>query len=179
MTRRQLLVLGIALSLLALAAAVEWRDPSINLVPGDEPIHAPPGSLPFRFRPPPYQIPDVDTAFLHAPARAAPVDDERPRDPSGVLMHLEGSTLYDHPVEQAQYALALLGGYRQTGDAERLARARLQADRLLDRAVAQGGALYFPYPFDFARHGNYRDVMVAPWYSAMAQGQALSVFVRL
>ncbi|MBC7077868.1 MAG: hypothetical protein H5T92_06140, partial [Synergistales bacterium] len=38
-------------------------------------------------------------------------------------------------------------------------------------------ATFIPYPFDFPVHG--RDPLDAPWYSGMAQGQALSAFVRL
>jgi hypothetical protein len=45
--------------------------------------------------------------------------------------------------------------------------------------VRQGGALYLPYRFDFPLHGNPNASMRAPWYSGMAQGQALSLFVRL
>ena len=41
------------------------------------------------------------------------------------------------------------------------------------------GAWFFPYTFDFAVHGIAADTMRAPWYSGMAQGQALSLFVRL
>jgi hypothetical protein len=97
-------------------------------------------------------------------------------DASGVRMVSRSGRLYDHPVAQAQYALDLLNSYRITGDAAYLNRARLQAQRLIDRAVTARGAWYFPYAFDFANAG---EVHRAPWYSAMAQGQALSVFVRL
>jgi hypothetical protein len=69
--------------------------------------------------------------------------------------------------------------YLASGDVTYLARAELQAQRLIDTAVISRNAMYFPYPFDFKRHGVTADTMVAPWYSAMAQGQALTLFVRL
>lgn len=46
-------------------------------------------------------------------------------------------------------------------------------------SVASRGALWFPYPFDFAIAGDQSVLMPAPWYSAMAQGGALSLFARL
>jgi len=98
----------------------------------------------------------------------------------GVVKFLYKGTLYDHPEEQADYALIMLDGYRQTGNAKYLERAEIQANRLLKTATHAHDALYFPYPFSFTRHSNPADgTMVAPWYSALAQGQALSVFVRL
>jgi hypothetical protein len=40
-----------------------------------------------------------------------------------------------------------------------------------------GTAWFFPYRFSFAVHGV--DVLASPWYSAMAQGLALTLFTRL
>jgi putative cell wall-binding protein len=91
------------------------------------------------------------------------------RAPDGVL--------YDHPVAQAQYVVNMLSNYRLTGDATYLQYAVANADRLLQRAVSHRDAIFFPYPFDFVLHG--RGTMQAPWYSGMAQGTALSGFVRL
>lgn len=42
----------------------------------------------------------------------------------------------------------------------------------------QDSSIFFPYPFDFVLHGR-NETMHAPWYSAMAQGQALSCFARM
>jgi hypothetical protein len=39
--------------------------------------------------------------------------------------------------------------------------------------------LYLGYSFDFRLHGRAADLLRAPWYSAMAQGMALALFVRL
>ncbi|WP_267594458.1 D-glucuronyl C5-epimerase family protein [Carbonactinospora thermoautotrophica] len=56
--------------------------------------------------------------------------------------------------------------------------AKCQAQRLIDRRVAYGGGWFYPYPFRYALHRIY-DIYEPPWYSQMAQGQALSLFVRL
>jgi hypothetical protein len=100
------------------------------------------------------------------------------RDATGVAMYLLDGKLYDHPVNQAEDALAALNNYRLTGRAAYLNRAVLDAQRLIDRRVVSDEAWYYPYRFDFALHGG-SNVMRAPWFSAMAQGQALNVFVRL
>lgn len=100
-----------------------------------------------------------------------------PLDGSGVFMHNIGGVLYDHPVGQAQYVVNMLRNYRLQPDADYLNRAIANANRLLDRAVSHAGGIFFPYPFDFGLHG--RGTLRAPWFSGMAQGIALSGFVRL
>lgn len=166
--------------MLVLVVTLEWRDRSIDLRPGVEPMSDPTAALPFSVRLQRYALaaagPDQDA---YASGVAAPIIGDLPRDGSGVRMYLADGHLVDHPVNQAQYALGLLNGYRLTGDPERLDLARRQGDRLLERATEQDGAIYFPYPFDFPRHNNPEDMMRAPWYSAMAQGVTLSVLVRL
>jgi D-glucuronyl C5-epimerase-like protein len=42
-----------------------------------------------------------------------------------------------------------------------------------------GGGWYFLYDFNFAPLGDTGEILRAPWYSGMAHGRALSVFVRL
>jgi D-glucuronyl C5-epimerase C-terminus len=102
-------------------------------------------------------------------------------DSSGVRMFvLAGNpTVYNHPVGQANLALAFLDNYRRTGNTTYLRRAEANAQRLIDRRVESRGAWYFPYDFDFAVHGDATQTLKAPWYSGMAQGLALSTFTRL
>ncbi|MGZ6213712.1 MAG: D-glucuronyl C5-epimerase family protein [Candidatus Limnocylindria bacterium] len=180
LTRRTVLILALGLALVALVGVLRWRDRSIDLAPGHEPMSVPTAGISFSVRLHRYSIQAVPADELpYAVDVAAPIESDLPRDASGVRMYLVDGHLVDHPVSQAQYALGLLNGYRLTGDPERLELARRQADRLLARAVRQGDAIYFPYPFDFPLHDNPDNMMRAPWYSAMAQGLALSVFVQL
>ena len=102
-----------------------------------------------------------------------------PRDAAGVRMYDLNGVLYNHPVLQAQDGLMSLSDYRLTNEARYLNRAAVDAQRLIDRRVLSDGAWYYPYPFDFALHGYPSTVLRAPWFSAMAQGQALSLFTRL
>jgi len=55
---------------------------------------------------------------------------------------------------------------------EYLKRAGAIGESLLEIAIEKDGALLFPYGFDLRTHK-------APWFSGLAQGQALSLFVNL
>jgi D-glucuronyl C5-epimerase C-terminus len=100
-------------------------------------------------------------------------------DGTGVQMFLRNGVLVDHPVRQAQYGLALLNTYRLTHQTWFLTMAERQGLRLLNRKVVARGAWWYPYPFAFPLGAGIGGAMTPPWYSAMAQGQALSLFVRL
>ncbi len=122
----------------------------------------------------PRPVPDAALPYNSSAVYELPVA----RDATGVAMHRVNGRLYDHPVIQAQDALAALNNYRLTRKAAYLNRAVLDGQRLIGRRVVSDSAWYYPYRYDFALHGG-SDVMRAPWFSAMAQGQALSAFVRL
>lgn len=110
--------------------------------------------------------------------RADLIELDGERDEHGVrLFRAADGELHDHPVAQAQYVVNSLANYRLSGDARDLQAAIANAERLVLRAVHRESAIFFPYPFDFELHG--RGTMRAPWFSGMAQGIALSGFVRL
>jgi hypothetical protein len=94
------------------------------------------------------------------------------------LRYIKGKA-YDHPSNQAVWGIQQLESHRLTGDRFYLDRAVAAAQHLIDTSVSSRGALWFPYPFDFAIAGDQSVLMPAPWYSAMAQGGVLSLFVRL
>lgn len=98
-------------------------------------------------------------------------------DSAGVAMFQTGGVIYNHPVAQTRCALNMQRNFRLTGDRAYLDIAVANANRLLSLAVTHNNAIFFPYPFNWNNVG--RSYMSAPWYSAMAQGQALSAFVRL
>ncbi|MBI2372903.1 MAG: hypothetical protein HYV07_02770 [Deltaproteobacteria bacterium] len=95
-----------------------------------------------------------------------------------VLFEREGRSFY-HPVQIIHAALDLLDEYVRTGDANLLLAARAHAARLSAEAVSIEGGDYYAFRFDFPLHGLSTDVMRAPWFSAMAQGEALILFSRL
>lgn len=106
-------------------------------------------------------------------------DPARPVDAAGVQVYERDGERHFHPVGMAQYGLAALNGHRVTGNPEYLRRAEANAQGLLDHAERARGGVYFPYTFDFELFGDEDDTIRAPWWSAMAQGQALSLFTRL
>lgn len=102
-----------------------------------------------------------------------------PVDAQGVaLWPYKGHKLY-HPLVIARYGIVLLHTYRVTRKPVYLDRAKVNANFLINTAVSRDEALYFPYRFRYALFGNRRDLMRAPWYSAMTQGTVLGLFVRL
>lgn len=107
-------------------------------------------------------------------------DPDQPVDDRGVrAVPWEGfaEPVY-HPVAMAMYALRAVESYRQTDDPEYL-RAIANGEALLDGSDEIAGARWFPYPFDYALNGDQGMTLTAPWYSGMAQGQALSLVSRL
>jgi hypothetical protein len=165
------------------AAALALRDAPagpVAIVPGNEPFVGPTAMLPIRFHADAFELRQLPPDELPYVRDAYPSLTEPPLvDAAGARVVERDGAIVDHPVAQAQYGLGLLAGLAATNDADYLRRARIQADRLMDRAVWVEEVIYFPYPFDFPRHGDPIDVMRAPWYSGMAQGQALSLLVRL
>ncbi|MFD5215752.1 cell wall-binding repeat-containing protein [Microbacterium sp. NPDC058345] len=99
-------------------------------------------------------------------------------DATGLRVYREKTTgrRADHPVVYAQYGISALLEYQRTGDALWLKRAERQAERLIEMRTLRGDAWWYAYPFNW----TYSDrTLHPPWWSAMAQGQALSLFVRL
>jgi D-glucuronyl C5-epimerase C-terminus len=158
--------------------------PRQRSAPGDGEFSAPTqtyaaSAIPFQFvyhSFPVRELPvEVSPYYRSTPV---PLVDTGYHDSQGVRMFYRDGKLYDHPVAQAQYGLALLESYRLTGNQTYLDRAGQQAQRLQDRRVVRSNAWFYPYPFSIQLHGTY-DVYNPPWYSMMAQGQALSLFTRL
>jgi hypothetical protein len=117
--------------------------------------------------------------FPYVRATPTALVDSGVHDAAGVRMRRIGNRLYDHPVGQAGYGIDNVESFVLNGDQRYLNRAKAQAGRLIARAKKVGTAWYLPYPFDFHLHGRANERMAAPWYSAMAQGQAMTLFVRL
>ena len=84
------------------------------------------------------------------------------------------------PTTLAAFGLINLNSWRLTRD-ERALQLAVAAGRELLRIGEQRArsSIWLPFHFDFALHGNRANTIHAPWYSAMTQGQVLSLFVRL
>ncbi len=109
----------------------------------------------------------------------APAEIDYPAAADGVPSYARDGDTYLHPVLAAQQGLRQLSTNVSTGTRVHLDRARVIAHALMAAAVESDGALWIPYGFDFRLHSRPTDLMRAPWYSAMAQGQVLSLVSRL
>ena len=119
----------------------------------------------------------VPTPYYDRP----PVDVTSPSvqlDPTGLRIYrrLDTGVRADHPVAYAQYGISALLEHQRTGDEIWLDRALRHGERLAEIHVERDGAWWFPYTFPWT---YYERSLSAPWWSAMAQGQALSLFTRL
>jgi hypothetical protein len=142
------------------------------------------------------ELPYIDG--VRVPRRRALHDD------NNVSLHQYRGRLNYHPVLIAQDALSLLDAYNTTKTTKYLNSSKLTpgsllskvasnstkttnylisaealSDKLLDMSLPVRSSLFFPYTFNFPLHGYQEEAMLAPWYSGMAQGQILSLFVRL
>ena len=80
-----------------------------------------------------------------------------------------------NPIAIAQYGLGNYNLFRRTADPERRRKFFLVADWLCSHLEQNShGLAVWNHHFDW----EYRDTLKAPWYSALAQGQGISVLVR-
>ena len=115
-------------------------------------------------------VPYSDRALVDL--RTIKVDDSGLR----IYQRIDNGARADHPVAYAQYGITALQQYQQTGSALWLDRAVRHAEQLERIKVVRDGAWWFPYRFPWK---YYARSLSAPWWSGMAQGEALSLFVRL
>jgi hypothetical protein len=98
-------------------------------------------------------------------------------DPAGIpLLDYHGKIGPQYnPIAIAQYGLGNYNLFRRTADPTRRDRVRLIADWLCSHLEKNPhGLSVWNHHFDW----EYRDTLRAPWYSALAQGQGISLLVR-
>lgn len=100
-------------------------------------------------------------------------------DDNCIPLHIRHGKIHYHPVALAQYGLHLLDVYITAKDKKYLKKAEKISAKLMGISLAINSSIFFPYNFDFPLHGYKEDTLYSPWYSGMAQGQALSFFIRL
>jgi len=132
--------------------------------------------------PPPFKVTTfelVDLAFDELPwtneVPRAPEPDP-PTDERGVPLfrwRLDGE-LYYRPGGLAINGMKRIDAYRDTGERAQLEQALVQARALRRISIKQDDAWWLPFWFDYPPEG-----LKAPWFNAMAQGLALSFYVRL
>ena len=127
--------------------------------------------------------PFTAVSFERLPETNVSVDAARkfkpPMDQDSVeLFVYRGDTTY-HPLNLCHRFHEFLGAYWKTRDTTFLGHARQYVTTLTRIAEDHDGALFLPYRFKYAVHGDSSLQLSPPWYSGMAQGQFLSVLVRM
>lgn len=100
-----------------------------------------------------------------------------PCDSCGIpMLDYRGSIgLQYNPIAIAQYGLGNHTLYRRTGDPEKRRRFLLMADWMAGSLERNHAKLWlWMHKFDW----DYRETLKKPWYSALAQGQGISLLVR-
>jgi heparosan-N-sulfate-glucuronate 5-epimerase len=98
-------------------------------------------------------------------------------DPNGIpLLNYHGVVgLQYNPIAIAQYGLGNYNLFRRTGSSERRRKFLAVADWLVTALEKNPAGLWvWNHHFDW----EYRTPLKAPWYSALAQGQGISLLVR-
>ena len=118
-------------------------------------------------RPGPYYMDFVEKA-----------DYQGPFDEAGVpMLDYRGDIgVQYNPIAIAQYGLGNFNAFSRTGVDDRLVNATAAADWLVENLSPNGDGLpVWNHNFDW----QYRDTLRAPWYSGLAQGQGISLLVRM
>ncbi len=104
-------------------------------------------------------------------------------DSTGILMFYWAGEKHYHPVQLAQRMLLFINTFRLRNDSLFLSETIRYADKLMEIGIPARSSIYFPYSFEIYPHGgkgvNNDILLTVPWFSGMAQGHLLSVFVRL
>jgi len=128
-------------------------------------------------------IPEVNPNFVpgklgeYCMAFLAKADYRGQYDDRGIpLLDYQGKVgLQYNPIAIAQYGLGNYNLYRRTGEGERREKFIKVADWLVANLEQNPKGLWvWNHHFDW----EYRTPLKSPWYSALAQGQGLSVLVR-
>jgi len=105
--------------------------------------------------------------------------DISPVDSEGIILYEKFGKLYYHPVILSEHIIRFIDCYIRTNNKDYLNYALTYSNKLIEIANEYNGALYFPYNFELILHDIPSEILTSPWYSGMAQGEALSAFVRL
>lgn len=102
-----------------------------------------------------------------------------PKDNEGLKIFPYKGKNYYHPVQMAEQVFLYLNLYNLKKDKKYLLEAEKYGQKIEKIAEKKDNRWLFPYKFDFLLHNIPGELMKAPWYSAMAQGQILSAYCRL
>ena len=105
-----------------------------------------------------------------------PVVESSRLDDNGIALNVRDGTPHYNPVTIAQYGLNTYGFYIVENNEDYLEEAILQAEYLVNMQDKETGDFY--YDFDYFAYGT-TETLKAPWTSAMAIGNVLSLYSRI
>lgn len=119
---------------------------------------------------------DAKTQYLFYSTSLLNTEENTPKDDNGIALKQYGDNFEYNPTIIAQYGLNQYGNYIETRDKDYFEKAKLQADYLLEIQDKDNGKFYYNFDFEV---GGTNQKMEAPWSSAMAQGQVMSLLARI
>lgn len=133
---------------------------------------------------------DRDNLPYFPATSTVPLEDPQPTDVDGIRVYLpgedgssrqvgDGGEAFYHPVGISLRTISLVAGWHRERHPAYIDQADAHLRKLLDEAIVVDDVPYLPYRFPVDLHGNPDDPMHPPWFSALAQGQALSAAVYL
>jgi len=100
-------------------------------------------------------------------------------DIDGVKMVEYNGNYYYHPLNLAVDGIRYLWSFNLTGDSLFLRRAEIYSNKMLEIGIRENQAIYVPYLFNYRLHGgSTQEVILAPWYSSISQGNILAFYTR-
>jgi hypothetical protein len=101
-----------------------------------------------------------------------------PHDDDGIILtNFNGQWCY-HPWGITSKAIEYIESYNKTGDSLYLPFIYKYARKIVALGDRANGGIWIPYTFNLVLNGNSNEVIMAPWYSGLAQGHALCFFSR-
>jgi len=129
-----------------------------------------------------FQIKELSgSALPYSDLPTLKIEDIKPVDKDGIILFEQDGNSYYNPVQILETGISFLNQYSEKKEIKYLNLAKKYADRLTENTKEIEGAVFFPYNFNFPLHNltSPSDLLRSPWYSGMAQGEALTFFSRL
>jgi hypothetical protein len=102
-----------------------------------------------------------------------------PFDTDSIEMFQYRNMVSYHPVYLSQRARVFINAYIDSNNEKYLIRAKKYARKLMEISKVHKNAIYAPYMFRYSVHSDSSYTFEVPWFSGMAQGEMLTIFIRL
>lgn len=123
----------------------------------------------------PIQYVDFEDRLLYS-GNPASLDFNFLHDEENIQINeINGQYVY-HPWNLANNAIAYICSFYSTGDSAYLDMCYRYANKFSELGVRHKGGIYIPYTWNYHLHPPSNDILMAPWYSGIAEGYFLIFF---